>query len=124
MTSTLDAIQPYVEQLFDDTDVQRQLRRASANLRVARARAGNQKTKKQALQDERLRHRLAEAIRASTAAAAGVKAGPEKQRRSNRRSGLVAMALIGAGVVVAYNDTARATLLGLFGWQDTPPAEA
>jgi hypothetical protein len=38
--ATLEAIQPYVEHLFDDADVRRQLARASANLRGARDRAG------------------------------------------------------------------------------------
>ena len=49
--TTLESIQPYVEQLFDDSDVQKHLARATANLRGARSRAGNAKSKKKALQD-------------------------------------------------------------------------
>ena len=37
--ATLEAIQPYVEHLFDDADVRRQLARASANLSGAKSRA-------------------------------------------------------------------------------------
>jgi hypothetical protein len=37
---TLQAVQPYVEQLFEDSDVQKHLSRAAANLRGAGVRAG------------------------------------------------------------------------------------
>ena len=83
--ATLESIQPYVEQLFDDSEVQRQLARARANLRGAQARAGKAKSSKKALKDEHLRYRLLEAARATAAAAAAIKAGPEKQRRRSRR---------------------------------------
>ena len=56
-------VQPYVEQLFDDSDVQKQLSRAAANLRGARSRAGSAKSKKKALKDQRLRQRLLESGR-------------------------------------------------------------
>ena len=41
--ATLEAIQPYVEQLFDDTEIHKQLSRTAANLRAARSRAGKAK---------------------------------------------------------------------------------
>ena len=55
--TTLESIQPYVEQLFDDSEVQKQLARARANLRGAKSRAGSAKSKKKALQDPTLRRR-------------------------------------------------------------------
>jgi hypothetical protein len=122
--ATLESIQPYVEQLFDDADVRRQLARASANLRGAQARAGRKKSKKKALQDDLLRHRLAEAVRAVAAAGVAVKEGPEKQRRRSRRGRLLGLALLGAGAFVAFNDDARAKVLGLIGQGGEPtPAE-
>ena len=53
--TTLESIRPYVDQLFDDSEVQEQLRRAGRHLRVARSRAGSAKSKKKAVQDEQLR---------------------------------------------------------------------
>ena len=63
--TTLESIQPYVEQIFDDSDVQKHLARATANLRGARTRADNAKSKKQALQDPRLRRRLVNTAQAA-----------------------------------------------------------
>ena len=42
--TTLESIQPYVEQLFDDSEVQKHLSRAAANLRGARSRASDAKS--------------------------------------------------------------------------------
>lgn len=56
--SALEAVQPYVEQLFDDNEIQRQLSRAGANLRAASARASKAKRKRDVLQDPRIRRRL------------------------------------------------------------------
>jgi hypothetical protein len=111
--AALETIQPYVEQLFDDSEVQRQLARARANLRAAQARAGKAKSKKQALQDERLRRRLMEAARAAVALTEAIKAGPEKQRKRSRRKGLLALALVGAGAYLAINERER--IAGLMG---------
>jgi hypothetical protein len=113
--ATLEAIQPYVEHLFDDADVRRQLARASANLRGARYRAGKAKSKKQALKDPALRRRLAEGAKAGFAAAVALKQGPEKDRRRSRRGRLLVLALLGAGGFVAANEQARAKVLELVG---------
>src|SRR5215213_858223 len=77
--NTLESIQPYVEQLFDDSEVQKQLARATANLRGARSRAGSAKSKKKALQDPTLRRRLANTVQAAVAAGVAIKRGPEKK---------------------------------------------
>jgi len=113
--STLESIQPYVEQLFDDSDVQKQLARATANLRGARARAGKAKSKKKALQDPTLRRRLVNGAQAAVAAGVAIQKGPEKQARRSRRSWLVVLAAVGAGTYVATNEEARTKLLGLVG---------
>ena len=62
MASTLEAIGPYVEQLFEDSDVQEQLRRAAANLRGAKSRAGRARSKKKAAKDPVLRRRLVDGL--------------------------------------------------------------
>jgi hypothetical protein len=121
---TLQSIQPYVEQLFDDSDVQRHLARATANLRGARTRAGNAKSKKKALQDARLRQRLLDSAQAVVAAGVAIKQGPEKRARRSRRGWLVGIAAVGAGAYVATNAEARTRLLGLIGTNDDKPATA
>ena len=83
--NTLESIQPYVEQLFDDSDVQKHLARATANLRGARSRAGKAKSKKKALKDPTLRRRLVNSAQAAVAAGVAIQQGPEKQARRSRR---------------------------------------
>jgi hypothetical protein len=120
--STLESIQPYVEQLFDDSDVKKHLARATANLRGARTRAGNAKSKKKALQDPRLRQRLVNTAQAAVAAGVAIKKGPEKKARRSRRGWLFAIAAVGAGAYVATNEEARTKLLGLIGQDQNEPA--
>jgi hypothetical protein len=111
--ATLEAIQPYVEQLFDDSDVRKQLGRASANLRAARVRAGKAKSKKKALKDPALHQRLAASVRAMIAAGAAIDKAPEKQRRRSRLKALLALAVVGGGAYLALDEQARAYVLGL-----------
>jgi hypothetical protein len=113
--NTLESIQPYVEQLFDDSDVQKHLARATANLRGARARAGNAKSKKKALKDPGLRRRLLTSAQAAVAAGVAIQQGPQKQARRSRRGRFVALVALGAGAYVATNAQARTRLLGLVG---------
>jgi hypothetical protein len=109
------AIAPYVEQLFDDDDVQRQLSRAASNLRDARTRAGKAKSKRKALRDERLRQRLIAGARAGIAAGVAIQKGPEKRKRRSRGKWLVVLVGIGGGAYLATNEAARGQLLGLLG---------
>jgi anti-sigma-K factor RskA len=115
MANTLDTLQPYVEQLFDDTDVRRQLARATANLRGAQSRAGRKRSKKKALQDDLVRRRVAEAVRAAFAAGLAIKEGPERKRRRSRRTAVFSLALLGAAAFVALNEDARTQALSLIG---------
>jgi hypothetical protein len=121
--ATLEAIQPYVEHLFDDADVRRQLARASANLRGAKSRADKAKSKKKALKDPTLRHRLAEGARAAFAAAVALKEGPEKDKRRSRRGRLLVLGLLAAGGVVAANEQARGKVLELVGAGPAPQGQ-
>ena len=113
--NTLESIQPYVEQLFDDSEVQKQLARVTANLRGAKSRAGNAKSKKKAIQDPTLRRRLVNSAQAAVAAGVAIKQGPQKQARRSRRGWLVVIAAVGAGAYVATNEEARTKLLALVG---------
>jgi hypothetical protein len=121
--AALETIQPYVEQLFDDSDVQKQLSRAAANLRGARARVSDSKSKKKVLQDRRLRRRLLEGGRAVVAAGVAIKQGPEKQARRGRRRWLLVVAAVGVAGFLATNDEARSRLTGLIGAADNAPAD-
>jgi hypothetical protein len=121
---TLQAFQPYVEQLFEDSDVQKQLSRAAANFRGAGARAGSAKSKRKALQDPKLRQRLLDGARAGVAAGVAIKHGPEKQKRRGRGKWLLVLAGLGAGAYVATNESARTQLLELLGQAKTDPESA
>jgi hypothetical protein len=111
--ATLETIQPYVEQLFDDSEVQQQLSRAAANLRGARSRAGRAKSKKQALKDRQLYQRLIDGAGAAITAGIAVKRGPEKRKRRGRAGRLALLAALGAAGYVATNPDARQRLLDL-----------
>jgi hypothetical protein len=119
--TTLESIQPYVEQLFDDSDVKKHLARASANLRGARTRADKAKSKKKALKDPTLRRRLLNSAQATVAAGVAIKQGPEKRARRSRRGWAVGLAAVGAGAYVATNAEARTRLLGLMGKSENEP---
>jgi len=117
--ATLDSIAPYVEQLFDDRDVQKQLSRAATNLRGAGSRVRGAKSRKQALADRRLWRRLLEGGRAAVAAGAAIQRGPEKQQRRSRRGRLLLLAGLGAAAFLAFNAEARERVLGLIGSSGT-----
>jgi hypothetical protein len=119
---TLENIQPYVEQIFDDSDVKKHLARAGANLRGAQSRAGKAKSKKKALKDPRMRQRLLNSAQAAVAAGVAIKQGPEKKARRGRRGWLLLIVALGAGAYVASNDDARARVLGLLGSNENGPA--
>jgi hypothetical protein len=118
--ATLEAIQPYVEQLFDDSDVQKHLARASANLRGAKARAGKAKSTKKAIKDPTLRQRLAAGVREGYAAALAIKAGPEKQKKRSRRGRLIVLLLLGAAAAAAASPQVRGRVLALTGGGPEP----
>ncbi len=115
MAATLESIQPYIEHLFDDADVQKHLARATANLRGAKSRAGKAKSKKKALQDPTLRQRLIDGAQAAVAAGAALNQAPEKRSRRGRRRGLLVLTGLGAGAYLATNAGARDRVLGLVG---------
>jgi hypothetical protein len=123
---TLQAFQPYVEQLFEDSDVQKQLSRAAANFRGAGARAGSAKSKRKAFQDPKLRQRLLDGARAGVAAGVAIMHGPEKQKQKRRGRGkwLLVLAGLGAGAYVATNESARTQLRQLLGHAKTDPESA
>jgi hypothetical protein len=122
MAAKLDSIQPYIEHLFDDAEVQKHLSRATVNLRGAKSRAGKAKSKKKALKDATLRQRLIDGAQAMAAAGAAINKAPEKQARRGRRRGLLLITALGAGAVVAANAGARARVRGLIGAGETETA--
>jgi hypothetical protein len=119
---SLEKIQPYIEQLFEDSDVQKHLSRAADNFRGATSRASRAKSKQAALKDRRVHRRLLESARAAFAAGVAIKRGPEKRKRRSRRGWLLALAGLGAAGLVAGNEQARDRLLGLVGSGSSDPA--
>jgi hypothetical protein len=124
MAAKLESLQPYIEHLFDDAEVQRHLSRATANLRGAKSRAGKAKSKKKALKDPTLRQRLIDSAQAMVAASAAMNKAPEKQARRGRRRGLLVITGLGAGALVATNAGARARVRGLIGAGESETADS
>jgi hypothetical protein len=122
--ATLEAIQPYVEQLFDDADVQKHLARASANLRGAKARAGKAKNTKKAVKDETLRRRLAAGLQEAYAAGVAIKRGPEKQKKRSRRGRLIVLLLLAAAGAAAASPQVRERVMALTGSGPEPAGQA
>ena len=122
MAAKLESIQPYIEHLFDDAEVQKHLSRATANLRGAKSRAGKAKSKKKALKDPTLRQRVIDGAQAMVAAGSAINKAPEKQARRGRRRGLLLITGLGAGAFVAANAGARARVRGLIGAGETETA--
>jgi len=116
--STLDAIQPYVEQLFDDSDVQRKLQRAANNLRAAGSRAGSAKSKKKLVTDQRLRRRVADGMVAAFAAGRAIQQGAEKQRKRSRRGRMVMLLGVAAGAAAAASPDVRNLVMQQFRGQE------
>jgi hypothetical protein len=115
MAAKLESLQPYIEHLFDDAEVQKHLSRATANLRGAKSRAGKAKSTKKALKDPTLRQRVIDGAQAMVAAGAAINKAPEKQARRGRRRGLLLITGLGAGAFLAANAGARARVRGLIG---------
>jgi hypothetical protein len=112
--ATLETIQPYVEQLFDDSKFQRDLSRAGRNLRGARSRAGRAKSKKQAVTDPRVWEWLLGSAGAAIDAAQALRQAPQKQKQRGRGRRLLLLGL-GAAAYVATNESARGRVLELAG---------
>ena len=78
--TTLESIQPYVEQLFDDSDVQKHLARATANLRGAQVARGQRQVEEEgAPGPDAAAASGRRAPQAAVAAGVAIKKGPEKQ---------------------------------------------
>jgi hypothetical protein len=120
--AALEAIRPYVEELFDDSDVQAQLSRAGRNLKAARSRAGSAKNKRTAVQDARLRRQLATATHSLIAVAQALDEAPDKRRRKRRRGRLLLLVTLAAGGAVAANAGARGWVMQQFGNSGAEPA--
>jgi hypothetical protein len=98
---SLQGLQPYVHELFEDREVRRHLGRAAVNLRDAGARAAKAGSGSKAAKDPRLRERLIDGGRAALTAAIAARGAAERQRRrQQRRKRTAAVAgLVAAGVV-------------------------
>jgi hypothetical protein len=101
--TTLERIQPYVEQIFDDDDVRANVARMTANLRAARKRAASRKGVRQAAEDPGVRARLVDGARAGRAAVLAIREAPQKRQSPwPRRVRLVLAMAAAAGAGVAY----------------------
>jgi hypothetical protein len=98
--STLERIDPYVEQLLDNEALRDNLSRAGRNLRAAGVRAGGRKNAKQAATDKQVRARALTGVRSAATAIVALRQGREQQARQRRRRRVLLM-LAGAALAVA-----------------------
>jgi hypothetical protein len=107
-----EGLGPYVEQLFDNEDVQDNVRRAVARAQQALARARGRKSTKQALTDRGVQERIRQSVVAAFDAIAAIARGPEierakeMQRRRRRRNRLLGLAVLVGGTYAAYRASA------------------
>jgi hypothetical protein len=121
----LETYRPYVEQLFEDSEVQEYLSRSAANLRAAGRQAANAKSKKRAVKDKRLHQRMVAGLRNAIDAGGSLRRASEKQLRRERRrtqGRLVIVAFLAAVAYLAFDARARGRLLDAVGAPDTRPA--
>lgn len=71
--AVIDRVGPYVEQLFENEDVQADLQQVAAQARQAYAAASSKKNTKKVLTDNRVRRRLAQSVAAARDAVVAVK---------------------------------------------------
>jgi hypothetical protein len=120
--ATLETFRPYIEQLFEDSEVQEHVSRSAANLRSARRRAASANTKKRALKDPRLHRRLGASVRSAVKAGGSLSKASEKQlcrERRRQRLQYMLLALVGAVAYLAVDGRARGRLLDAIGAADT-----
>lgn len=113
--TALDRIAPYVEQVFENDNVQRNLERSVTRARQAYAGARGKKDAKKAIKDRRVRSRVKESVAAARNAAVAIRRGPELQQRARRRRRLlVVMVIAGAGSLAA-SEKVRTQIAGWLG---------
>ena len=110
--TTLERVQPYVEQLLEDAEVHGHLERAAANLRGARKRA---KSPRKAVTDPKLRARVLRAMAEVVDAGVAIRQGPEKRARRSRRMWLAILVIGAAGAYLSYDEAARRRLMAAVG---------
>jgi hypothetical protein len=102
VATTLDRLQPYVENIFDNEDLRANVARARANLHAARRRAESRKDFRKAAEDPGVRARLIESARAGRAAIEAIREGPQPPSPWPRRIRLVVAMAAVAGATAFY----------------------
>ena len=129
ITDQAARVAPYVEQLLDDDQVRKNIRRAVDAGREAYGRARGKEASK-ALKDRKVQRRVREAMQAVGEVLSGVARGPQKRRRARRARTLAGVTIGAGGLLLALNADARQTVLALLGGADrggpaaTAPTEA
>ena len=110
---------PYVQRLIDDEDLRDNLRTAFDSARKAYTRMSNGKGPTKALmEDKKVQRELKEAAH-SLREAADTLRGAKARRKRSRRSRLLLIGLVGAGLALALNEGARKKVLdALFGAEE------
>jgi hypothetical protein len=116
----------YVEQLLDDDQVRKHIRRAADATRRAYLRARGKEAPK-VLKDRKVQRRVQEAMQAAGEAVNRLARGPQKRKRARRGRALAGLAIGAGGLALALNPEVRSKALALLGGEDgaapdtTPP---
>lgn len=111
-------VAPYVEQLLDDDQVRKQIRRAANATRQAFLRARGKKGASKTLKDRKVQRRVQEAMQAAGEAVNQLGRAPQKRKRSRRGRALAGLAIGGGGLALALNSEVREKALALLGGED------
>jgi hypothetical protein len=122
--AVIDRVGPYVEQLFENEDVQADLQQAAARARQAYAAARSKKNTKKVLTDSRVRRRLGQSVAAARDAVVAVKRGPKDEKRKRRRGRLLIVVVLAGALFFAFNEDVRNRILGLLRGSGRPDASA
>ena len=111
-TDTASRLTPYLEQLLENEEAQKNLRRGADKLRAAYERS--QKRRVKTVKDRKLRRQLKSAAKSLGEGAEVLVKGTHKpkKRRGRRLLTLATLGAVGAGVALATNDELRASLFG------------
>ena len=109
--ATLDRVTPYLESLFEDDDVKKNLRRAGARFGAAKAQAGKRRSRKAAAKDPGVWRRARDGASYTLAALRALEQAPERQASSHKLRWALLVLVLAAAAFAAYDERTRASVL-------------
>jgi hypothetical protein len=110
---------PYVQRVVEDAELRENVRIAFDNAKSAYGRLTNGKPATKVLDDKKLHKELRQAAEALRDAGLALREGPVKQKRRGGIGRLLLVAIVGAGLAIAFSEGLRNKVLdALFGAEE------